>query len=383
MKKIAIIGAGISGLFIANLFKENPDYHVTIYEKNNSIDIEEGDGIQLSTNSIKLLNRIGFDTLKSKDRYNPEKIDFYEINQEKKICDLNISQFNIENCKYTTLKRSKLIKFLKGRLNDNIIKYDHDVVNIEKNNDQITLTFNKNDKEICDRLIISDGVFSKGKLLISNNEIKPAYNNCIAIRGNISKNKLNNVNEKNISLFLGSNFHYVVYQVSNNNEAFNFIGVLKHKLTANELDNYSFFKEETFTQGIKEKLQNKISPIIIDNLNNIKCFPVFISKGFLKPGNNIFLIGDAFFAFPPSLAQGASQSIEGASELFDNITNNINYFHNKRVAKIKMINNRSKLNQFAFHLSNPIMIFFRNIVLKILTKNETFLKNYLGKIYKG
>ena len=26
MKKIAIIGAGISGLFVANLFKENLDY---------------------------------------------------------------------------------------------------------------------------------------------------------------------------------------------------------------------------------------------------------------------------------------------------------------------------------------------------------------------
>ena len=34
MKKIAIIGAGISGLFIANLFKENPDYQIRIYEKN-------------------------------------------------------------------------------------------------------------------------------------------------------------------------------------------------------------------------------------------------------------------------------------------------------------------------------------------------------------
>ena len=37
MKKIAIIGAGISGLFIANLFKENQDYQVTIYEKNDYI----------------------------------------------------------------------------------------------------------------------------------------------------------------------------------------------------------------------------------------------------------------------------------------------------------------------------------------------------------
>ena len=29
MKKIGIIGAGISGLFIANLFKDNPNYQVT------------------------------------------------------------------------------------------------------------------------------------------------------------------------------------------------------------------------------------------------------------------------------------------------------------------------------------------------------------------
>ena len=48
-----------------------------------------------------------------------------------------------------------------------------------------------------------------------------------------------------------------------------------------------------------------------------------------------------------------------------------------------MINNRSKLNQFIFHLSNPILIFFRNIILKILVKNKNFLENYLGKIYKN
>ena len=83
MKKIAIIGAGISGLFIANLFKENQDYQVTIYEKNTSIDLVEGYGIQLSTNSIKLLNKIGFNTLDNKDKFNPEKIDFYELKQKK------------------------------------------------------------------------------------------------------------------------------------------------------------------------------------------------------------------------------------------------------------------------------------------------------------
>ena len=383
MKKVAIIGAGISGLFVANLFKDNPDYQIMIYEKNDSINLDAGYGIQLSTNSIKLLNKIGFNTLENKDRFNPEKIDFYEVKRKKKICDLNISEFNSENCKYTTLKRSKLVEFLKDRLNDNIIKYNHNIEKIEKNNDQINLTFNENNKVIFDLLIISDGVFSKSKSLISNNEIKPAYNNSIAIRGNISRNKLHDLNKKNISLFMGHNFHYVIYPINKDNEEFNFIGVLKYQLTANELDNYKLFKEETFILDIKKKLQNKISATILDNISNIKCFPVFVSKGYLKPGNNIFLIGDAFFAFPPSFAQGASQSIEGGYELFDNIINNKNNFYNNRVIKVKMINNRSKLNQFAFHLSNPIIVFFRNISLKILMKNKKFLENYLGKIYKN
>ena len=382
MKKIAIIGAGISGLFIANLFRENPDYQVIIYEKNSSIELDEGYGIQLSTNSIKLLNKIGFNDLENKDKFNPEKIDFYDLNH-KKICDLNISEFNSENCKYTTLKRSKLVEFLKVRLKENIIKYDHNIQKIEKNDNQIILTFNEGAKVICDHLIISDGVFSKGKLLISNNEIKPTYNNSIAVRGSISRKQLNNLNKKNISLFMGQNFHYVIYPVNNNNESFNYIGVLNYKLTTNELDNYGLFKENSFIQDIKSKLQNQTSSNILDNLNNIKCFPVFVSKGYLKTGANISLIGDAFFAFPPSFAQGASQSIESGYELFNDIENNKNEFYNNRVVKVRMINNRSKLNHFAFHLSNPIIIFFRNIILKFLTKNKFFLASYLGKIYKN
>jgi len=379
MKKIAIIGAGISGLFFANLFKNSPDFQVTIYEKNNFININEGYGLQLSTNSVKLLNQIGFNDLNIKDKFNPEKIDFYLIKQEKKICDLNISEFNSEDCKYTTLKRSKLIQFLKNRLDDYVIKYDHNIEKIEKNNGQIILTFNENNKVICDYLVISDGVFSKGKSLLSNNTVKSNYNNAIAIRGNISKNKIQNLNQNNISLFMGNNFHYVIYPISNENDEFNFIGVLDYQLTSNELNNYSFFKEKNFVQVIK----NKLPATILDNLNNIKCFPVFVSKGYLKPGKNIYLLGDAFFAFPPSFAQGASQSIEGASELFENIINNKNDYYENRVAKVKMINKRSKFNHFAFHLSNPIIVFIRNFSLKLLTKNKKFLENYLGKIYRN
>jgi len=54
MKKVAIIGAGISGLFFANLLRQDSNYEITIYEKNNSINLEKGYGIQLSVNSIRI-----------------------------------------------------------------------------------------------------------------------------------------------------------------------------------------------------------------------------------------------------------------------------------------------------------------------------------------
>ena len=381
MKKIAIIGAGISGLYIANLFKDNEDYQVTIYEKKNSIEINEGYGIQLSVNSVELLNKIGFSFLTEEEKFNPKKIDFYEIKNLKKICDLEISKFNSENCKYTTLKRSKLLYFLKKKLDNETIKYNCGIDKINFDKDLIKLVFNNN-QITCDYLIISDGVFSKGKSLISNSESKPIYNNTVAIRGSISKENLQNINYENISLFFGSNFHYVVYPL-NKGKNFNFIGILKHKLNSNEQKNYNLFEDNFFINNIKYKLSQKISPMTFDNLQNIKLFPVFVSKTLLNPPKNIFLVGDAFFAFSPSFAQGASQSVEGAYQLYESIINNKNNFYNMRLKRVKMINSRSNLNQFAFHLSNPVMTFFRNISLKYLTKNKYFLESYLGKIYKN
>ena len=55
-KKIAIIGAGIAGLTLANLIKKNSDHEFMLYEKQESLSLDEGYGIQLSTNSIKILN---------------------------------------------------------------------------------------------------------------------------------------------------------------------------------------------------------------------------------------------------------------------------------------------------------------------------------------
>ena len=383
MKKVVIIGAGISGLLIANLLRQDSNYEVTLYEKNNSINLEKGYGVQLSVNSIKLLNKIGFQTINSQNKFNPNKVDFYSLKNKNKICDLDISVFNTYEAKYTTLQRTTLVEFLKDKLPNNLIQYNKKVNKVSSQNEIIDLTFDGNSSAECDFLIISDGVFSSTKSLIANKDIKPKYFKSLAIRATIDQKNLKHINNSNISLFLGSNFHSVIYPVNKGNE-FNFIGILRKNLSENEIKNSSLFKDENFISSILLDLSHQIDQDILNNLKNIKCFPIFTSEEIYHPKQkNIFLIGDAFFALPPTFAQGASQAIEVAFELYKNFQNGNNEFTNTRIKRTKIINKKSKLNHFAFHLSNPFMVFTRDLLMKYLVKNKKFINSYFGKIYKN
>ena len=137
-------------------------------------------------------------------------------------------------------------------------------------------------------------------------------------------------------------------------------------------------------QSLVDEISSKTSFNLKDKIENTKSFPIFISDKFKKPEKrNIFFSGDALYAFPPSFAQGASQSIEASKEAYDEIENNTNFYYQKRYEKIKKVNFRSIINNFAFHLSNPLTTLIRNFALKYLTKNKKFLEDYLGKIYRN
>ena len=377
MKSIAIIGSGISGLFLANLLEKNTSFSYKIFEKKPSLDLSDGYGIQLSVNSINLLNKIGFQTMNASEVFFPKKVNFFDAKVLEKICDIDLSQFNFENNRYTTLKRSKLIEFLLSNIPKDKIIFNSDLINIEEY-EKLKLSFSDNTKEEFDYIVAADGVYSRTKEILFNKEGTPKYFNSIALRGNIQ-----NFENSDISLYLGSNFHFVIYPINQNNE-FNFISIVRKKLVESEITNRSLFKDKSFINNLMSQISSKSDLNLTELVNEIKCFPIFVSKKIKIPSNkNIFLMGDAFFSFPPSFAQGASQSIESANDLFNDLNNNLSNYYKKRVLKTKQINSRSSINHHAFHIANPINVFFRNIFLKYLSKNKSFLENYLGKIYKN
>lgn len=377
MKSIAIVGSGISGLFLANLLEKNTSFSYKIFEKKPSLDLSDGYGIQLSVNSINLLNKIGFQTMNASEVFFPKKVNFFDAKVLEKICDIDLSQFNFENNRYTTLKRSKLIEFLLSNIPKDKIIFNSDLINIEEY-EKLKLSFSDNSKEEFDYIVAADGVYSRTKEILFKKEGTPKYFNSIALRGNIQ-----NFENLDISLYLGSNFHFVIYPINQNNE-FNFISIVRKKLVESEITNRSLFKDKSFINNLMSQISSKSDLNLTELVNEIKCFPIFVSKKIKIPSNkNIFLMGDAFFSFPPSFAQGASQSIESANDLFNDLNNNLSNYYKKRVLKTKQINSRSSINHHAFHIANPINVFFRNIFLKYLSKNKSFLENYLGKIYKN
>ena len=374
-KKIAIIGSGLAGLTLASLLQTNSNFEFVVYEKEESLNLDEGFGIQLSINSVSILNKIGFNQLNKNEKYHPSKLDFYSINCNK-ICDLDLTAFNSTNGKYTTLKRSILIKFLKEKLFSNSIIFSKKINDIEQINGKIYIHFIDGPSDKVDYLVVSDGVFSNSKSVIEKKFFKPSYYGAIAIRMQVKTQDISNLDSNNVSLIMGSDAHIVLYP-TNQLKEINLVCIIRKKPKGDD--------------SIKTILENTI---LKENKNlvnlfkgDLKSWPIYISGKPIKSiYKNVLYIGDAFYTFPPTMAQGASQSIEAANEIFGLIRDNHpdiqNEYFKNRVERTNLINNRSKFNYFGFHISNPFLKIFRNKVLKILVKNKNFINSYLGKVYK-
>ena len=374
-KKIAIIGSGIAGLTLANLLNKNSTFEFRVYEKTQDHIIEEGYGIQLATNAIKILNQIDFNQVNQKKIYHPKMLDFYDL-QNKKICELNFERFNTQDAKYTTLQRSTLIEFLRAKVYKEYLKFDKQIKEVSQLKDKILIKFNDNTNDLVDYVVVADGIFSSTRSFFEKKKNSPIFKKAIAIRTVISSKSELQVNEQNISLFMGANVHLVVYPI-NQNQELNLVCIVRTKK----------YDSENLQTLINEKVTAQNSNLKNLFQNKIKSFPLYATPKILPSSNQkVFYIGDAFNGLLPTFAQGAGQSIESAYELFnllkkDNL-NIANKYFKARSQRIKVVRRRSNLNFLVFHISNAILQKIRNLILKFLIKRKGFIKNYLGAVYK-
>ena len=374
-KKIAIIGAGIAGLTFANLIKKNSDYEFMLYEKQESLSLDEGFGIQLSTNSVKILNTIGFNKMDKSKIFHPMGVDFYNI-QNKKICELDLAQFNTEENKYTTLKRSTLIEFLKDDVYTQHLRFGKKIKEVTELKGKVLIKFEDNTNDLVDIVVGADGIFSNTRSFFEKKKNEPKFKKAIALRIILKTKSELNIDEEKISLMMGKNCHIVIYPVNQNKEL-NLVCIIRDKKY--DPDNIKTLVNKVVTQN--SNLEKVFE-------GDLKSWPLYFTPKILPSTNSkVFYIGDAFNGFLPTLAQGAGQSIESAHELFNLIKDDKaeiqNTYFKERSRRAKIVKRRSNINFFAFHFSSSIMQTLRNFFMKFLVKRKSFVNSYLGTVYKN
>ena len=374
-KKIAIIGAGIAGLTLANLVKRNSDHEFMIYEKQESLSLDEGYGIQLSTNSIKILNQIEFNKINEKKIFHPKAVDFYNI-QNKKICNLDLTQFNTVQSKHTTLQRSTLIEFLKDEVYTQHLRFGKKIKEVSELKGKVLIKFEDNTNDLVDIVVGADGIFSNTRSFFEKKKNVPKFKEAVAVRTILKSKSDLMIDEENISLMMGKNCHVVIYPINKNKEL-NIVCIIREK------------------KYDPDNIKSLVGKVIAQNSDlekvfegDLKSWPLYFTPQILPSTNNkVFYIGDAFNGFLPTLAQGAGQSIESAYELFNLIQDDKaeiqNTYFQERSRRAKIVKRRSNINFFAFHFSSSIMQTLRNFFMKFLVKRKSFVNSYLGTVYKN
>ena len=353
MLKIAVIGAGVSGLSVASLLAK-AGHKVSVFEKNQRIR-EVGAGIQISPNGFCVLKEIGL---------------------SKKVIQTSICNKSILICDYQN--GQKLLQFdqssVLGKENFRLL-HRADLINLlyrsaVSNKVSFNLGYTADAKSLRDQysfVIGADGVHSTTRSLLNPQQSKNRRSDYFAWRS-IVPNKFNH--HSGVRLTIAPNKHIVSYPVRGSDQL--------NLVLIQESEN-----DEIFEWSRKEKPENiknlfsEFGGDLGDALKSVETVHKWGLSSQDIPSNwaidNIFLIGDALHPMLPFLAQGANSALEDAFILAKLIT-----FHEPSKAAEKYIEIRKprllrlmkaiKNNAWKFHLEHSLFRICAHSGLSLLDK---------------
>ena len=346
---IAIIGAGISGLALGCMLKK-ANIPAIIFERS-SVVSNYGAGISISPNGRDVLSYLEVDEVISKLSGNPKKALFFS--NEVKITSI---PSNVITTSRKILYKSLLEKYLQL---DGDILFDHELIDIDCEN--INIFFSNNSSFNVQHVVACDGIKSSVRAKQMPSSKDPSYSGYSVWRAIIHRR------QENIETHLGPNYHIVTYPVDESRTSF--VAAIKTSKAYAES-----WKAKGSLEELKEDLpqESEIINSIFKEDAELYRWGVYTRPNITELySKNITFLGDAAHPIVPFIGQGGCLALEDAyvfgklASKFRNNFKKIQYSYQKiRLKRVIKIKNESERQGLLNHLSNPLLVYSRNMFMK-------------------
>jgi salicylate hydroxylase len=358
-KRIVIAGAGIGGLCAA-LALAKRGFEVAVYEQSQQLR-EVGAGLQLSPNSMHVLDALGIAAQVKSKAFRPKSAEMRHFKTGNTYFTVPLGDIATQKygAEYLHIHRADLHKVLfEGCKDLNVsIKLGQSIQNYQHNDQNLSIQFESGETLEADVLIGADGIKSKVQACMLG-QTAAQFTGQVAWRGVVEANKLpQGLIKPNANLWVGPDQHFVSYYLRGG-DLVNFVAVLERT---------DWQKESWNEPGDINELRAAFTdwhPQVTECLAATK--ECFLWALFDRPpltqwvDKNVALLGDACHPMLPFLAQGAAMAIEDSYALAHCLANQkdtqkaLKTYQEKRINRTSEIQLGARKNARLYHMSSSI-----------------------------
>ena len=371
--KIAIAGAGISGLTAALALFEKGEKEIQLFERATELG-EVGAGIQLAPNAVRLLHQLGLGDSLAKIAHSTGKGELRRAGDNQLLANLPSSEYFLKHYglpAYQVL-RADLHALLLNALEDRQIEIQlgKELAETKQFDHQVQLVFADGSKTDADLLIGADGVGSTLSAQLFPGQ-PPLYAGVACWRSLLDQEKTGLTPVDKITVWTGEGRHLVVYPAGRS-ALLNLVAVIKQ-------DHWEY--PHRVAPSSKNQWLNAFDgcceqvAALIEHAPESDLWGLFEQKSLPRwhKGNQV-LIGDAAHAMLPNLAQGAAQGMEDAvllAEILSGVTESAEIesalakFYLRRRERVSKVQKGARWNLDFFHQSGSPKTTLRDGLMRI------------------
>ncbi|KAH8588837.1 hypothetical protein B0O99DRAFT_746539 [Bisporella sp. PMI_857] len=384
---IVIVGAGLGGL-ATSIALARRGHSVTVLEQAAELG-EVGAGIQIPSNSSRLLNRWGVCALLKDKAVAPQGMTFRRwengstIGYTKLIPDFSENfgapYYVVHRAHFHEALHQRAIQLgVDVRVGCRVIDYDLDIPSVQLSSGALLS---------ADLVVAADGVKSIARQRILGVERPPRSSGFAAYRATVDAERIKEdpdiswlLSKPSLNIWIGEKRHVMTYCIAAG-ESFNM--VLSH---VDESDPGTWNSDHAVNEMRKEfagwdpqltKIIHMIEKTIKWPLMNGQILPTWIS-----PSRKVLILGDAAHAMVPYMSQGAAMAVEDGAALAkaldlvsdrNEISFALGVFEKERMARTSQMQEASLANGLLWHFADGPEQRARDISMQAEVEGKHFL----------